>query len=32
MLHSLERVAYDWGMQATSRVAGGQISIIAING
>ncbi len=31
ILQSLERVAYDWGVQASSRDAGDQISIIAID-
>ena len=31
MLQSLERVAYDWGVQASSRDAGDLISIIAID-
>jgi len=30
-LQSLERIAYDWGVQASSRDAGDQISIIAID-
>jgi CHASE2 domain-containing sensor protein len=31
MLQSLERIAYDWGVQASSRDAGDLISIIAID-
>ncbi|MDZ4098361.1 MAG: serine/threonine-protein kinase [Methylophilaceae bacterium] len=31
IIQSLERVAYDWGVQATTRVAGDKIAVIAID-
>ncbi|MDP2247346.1 MAG: CHASE2 domain-containing protein, partial [Nitrosomonadales bacterium] len=31
ILQSLERVAYDWGVQATTRVAGDKVAVIAID-
>jgi len=31
IIQSLERVAYDWGVQATTRVAGDKVAVIAID-